>query len=442
MQPLAAMSASPVPLFAVLTTSELAQRPSRIAEVAAERRALGSLAQTFAAWPPHSVLQKIADTALDLCRAHSAGVSVLDENRGEPVLRWRAIAGALAPHAGSAWPRAASPCGTVLDRNTVELMSQPVRHFPCIESLSPRIEEALLTPFHLDGAPVGTIWVAAHDRSRRFDAEDARLLTVLGKLAAAACAVPAAFRGLEKGVANDTADLATAANSHKDLFIAILGHELRGRLAPAKAAIELLKGETLDTAKTRWAHEMIERQVDGMTRLVDDLLEVARQQTGALRLRRQTVAIAEIVKRSVETVEPQVTARGHSLVVDVPPEPIFVDADVVWLSQALQNLLANAVKYTNPGGRIGVDARRDGDEVVLTVRDTGIGIEPSALLTVFDPYVQEQSQSHLSGKGLGVGLGLYVARLLIEAHGGTIRAVSAGRDCGTELVVRLPCKPR
>jgi len=98
------------------------------------------------------------------------------------------------------------------------------------------------------------------------------------------------------------------------------------------------------------------------------------------------------------------------------------------------------VKYTDPGGRIGIDARRDGDEVVIGVSDTGIGIEHAALRTIFDPYVQEQSRAQASGTGLG--LGLYVARSLVEAHGGTIRAVSAGRDCGTRIVVRLPCKPR
>lgn len=440
MQSQAMLSTPSVPLVAVITTPELSQRRPRKPDFESESRALGDLAQTLAA-SPRLVLQKMADTALQLCKAHSAGISLLEDNAGEAVFRWRALAGKFAPYLGSTLPRAFSPCDTVLDRDEVQFMSRPVRHFPYIDALDPDIEEALLVPFHMNGKALGTIWVVAHDRTRRFDTEDARLIANLGRFAEAACEVLTSLERLEVKVAErgNAAALAAAANRNKDLFITILAHELRNPLGPIKNAAALLRHESLDVKTTQRASEIIDRQVRGMTRLIDDILDVARLQLGNLELQRVGVTVSDIVERTLEVAQPFVVARGHELIVSVPPEPIFLDADAMRLSQVLQNLVRNAAKYTNFGGKIRIGAQRVGSDAVLTVSDTGIGIAPTQLDAIFELYAQAgQAATERSAGGLGIGL--YLARSLVEAHGGTIRAASAGAGSGSEFIVRLPCQ--
>jgi signal transduction histidine kinase len=177
-----------------------------------------------------------------------------------------------------------------------------------------------------------------------------------------------------------------------------------------------------------------------MTRLVDDLLDIARLRAGNLEMQCTEVPLGDIIEQSIELVRPVLAARNHTLVVELPADPLWLEADVMWLSQGLQNLLCNAAKYTEPGGRIVVNVRRDAAVAVITVSDTGIGIAAEDLNEIFELYVQlGQDRTRLSSEGLGVGL--YLVRLLVEAHGGNILASSAGRGCGSEFVVRLPCKP-
>jgi PAS domain S-box-containing protein len=172
-------------LASVISTDELSRRPSRPPDHAAENRALVGLAQVLAA-SPDGILQKLADTALTLCRAHSAGLSLLEEEDQKRSFHWRAIAGRWAPHLGGGTPREFGPCGTVLDRNRALLFSHPERDFPYFGEVTPLLEEGLLIPFYIDGEAVGTIWVVVHDESRRFDAEDFRVLTNLATFAASA----------------------------------------------------------------------------------------------------------------------------------------------------------------------------------------------------------------------------------------------------------------
>ena len=172
-------------LQSMLSTAELSRRPTRPPDYEGESRALVSLAKDMAI-APEGILQKLADTALVLCRAHSAGLSLLEEGDQKRNFHWRAIAGAWAPHLNGGTPRNFGPCGTVLDRNTALLCSHPERDFPYWAAVTPVLEEALLIPFYMKGEAVGTIWVVAHDESRRFDAEDLRVMTNLGSFAAAA----------------------------------------------------------------------------------------------------------------------------------------------------------------------------------------------------------------------------------------------------------------
>lgn len=206
----------PAGLEAVLTTEELTRRPVHPPDHVAEARALAALAQTMAE-APRTILQKLADLALELCRADSAGVSILDTSGPAAVFRWPAIAGQFAVNINGTMPRYASPCGTVLDRNTVLLFARPERHFVYPVVVDPPIVEALLVPFHHHGQPVGTVWVVAHTSERKFDAEDARLITNWSGFAAAAyqliTALDAAEAGkaeLERQVADRTRELSEA----------------------------------------------------------------------------------------------------------------------------------------------------------------------------------------------------------------------------------------
>ncbi len=178
-------SPAPASLDAVVTTAELARRPARPPDHAAENSALVALARAMAE-APDAVLQQLADAALELCRAGSAGVSLAERDGDREVFRWHATAGAFAPYRGGTMPRAFSPCGTVLDRNATQLMADPARHFPPVAALTPAVAEVLLVPFYRGGTAVGTVWVAAHDPGRLFDAEDARVVTSLAGFAAVA----------------------------------------------------------------------------------------------------------------------------------------------------------------------------------------------------------------------------------------------------------------
>ena len=173
-----------VPLESVISTQELSLRPPRQPNSDALNRALITLAQTLARSPQH-ILKELVETALDLCRAHSAGISLLEEENGQKIFRWHALAGQYAPHLYGTTPREFSPCGTVLDTDAIQLMSDLDRHFTYFAQVEPRIAEALLIPFHVHGEAVGTIWIVSHDQTRKFDAEDARVMSALGEFSAA-----------------------------------------------------------------------------------------------------------------------------------------------------------------------------------------------------------------------------------------------------------------
>jgi len=224
---------------------------------------------------------------------------------------------------------------------------------------------------------------------------------------------------------------AEAADRAKDEFLALLGHELRNPLAPALTAVHLLK-QRGENGRER---EIIERQIRHMARLVDDLLDVSRLRRGAIELRREPFDLAEAVSRAVEMTSPIFTDKHHELVVEVP-QGLIVDGDRIRIAQVISNLLSNAAKYTEPHGRIVVDARQEYGEVVLECRDNGSGITPELMPRVFDLFVQ--GERGLDRRQGGLGLGLAVARMLVERHGGTIEVTSAGPKQGSTFVVRLP----
>jgi PAS domain S-box-containing protein len=222
----------------------------------------------------------------------------------------------------------------------------------------------------------------------------------------------------------------------KDEFLAMLAHELRNPLAPVRNALHVLKQPGVEPAVRERVREMMERQVSHMARLLDDLLDVSRISRGRIELRKEIVEVGPLVARTVEAVRPLIDERRHHLSVSLPPEPLRVEGDPTRLEQILTNLLNNAAKYTDPGGHLGVSASREGAEVVLRVRDDGIGIAPDVLPRVFDLFVQAERRINRSQGGVGIGLTL--VRRLVELHGGRIEALSPGPGRGSEFVVRLP----
>ncbi|HYH65070.1 MAG TPA: ATP-binding protein, partial [Urbifossiella sp.] len=226
------------------------------------------------------------------------------------------------------------------------------------------------------------------------------------------------------------------ADRRKDEFLATLAHELRNPLSPVRNALHILKQPGVDAAAAGRLREMMERQVGHMARMVEDLLDVSRITRGKVELRKEVVDLAAVVASTLEATRPLVADRRQELTVDLPAEPVRLEADPARLEQVLANLLNNAVKYTDPGGRVWLTARREGGEVVLRVRDTGAGIAADMLPRIFEPFVQADRVLHQSQGGLGIGLTL--VRRLVEMHGGSVTAHSDGPGKGSEFVVRLP----
>ncbi|NTX41351.1 response regulator [Myxococcus sp. CA033] len=241
-------------------------------------------------------------------------------------------------------------------------------------------------------------------------------------------------------VAFDVTDLsnarreAEAGSRAKDEFLAMLGHELRNPLAPILTALQLMRLRGGDGAERE--RTVIERQVHHLVRLVDDLLDVSRVTRGKLVLRRERVELAEVVAKAIEQSSPLLEERGHHLVVELPRHGLLLDADATRLGQVFSNLLTNAAKYTEPGGRITITGTREGSEVVASVQDNGSGITPEMLPRIFDLFFQERQELDRSQGGLG--LGLAIARSLAAQHDGTIQASSDGRGQGSTFTVRLP----
>ncbi len=221
----------------------------------------------------------------------------------------------------------------------------------------------------------------------------------------------------------------------KDEFLATLAHELRNPLAPIRTGLQLLKLSPKAEVAARTLPVM-ERQLSQLVRLIDDLLDVSRISTGKIVLRRERIALQDIAAAALEASQPLMDAAGHSLATDWPDEPVWLDADPTRLAQVLSNLLTNSAKYMQPGGQIKFAARRQADCVVISVRDTGMGIPAEMLGSVFDMFTQGNRTLERSQGGLGIGLSL--VKTLVEMHGGSVQAASDGIDRGSEFTVRLP----
>jgi PAS domain S-box-containing protein len=234
----------------------------------------------------------------------------------------------------------------------------------------------------------------------------------------------------------ETEDALREADRRKDDFLATLAHELRNPLAPIRHAAKLLGIKGLDATQAQTAREIISRQVARMALLLDDLLEVSRITRGRLDLRVERVSLNAVVKAAIETSRPLIESKKHSFSIHLPDKPIELQVDPLRLSQALSNLLTNAAKYTDPGGRIEVTIHRTPEELVMSVRDSGIGVPAAALPTIFEMFSQVDSAIDRAEGGLGIGLAL--VKGLVGLHGGTVEAASDGPGRGSTFTIRIP----
>jgi PAS domain S-box-containing protein len=273
---------------------------------------------------------------------------------------------------------------------------------------------------------IGAITLMMADSGRHHDGRDLSVAIALAERASIAVENARLFDELRLARAE-----AVAANRAKDEFLAVLGHELRNPLAPMVTALELMKQRGHDSRE----RVLVERQVEHLRRLVDDLLDISRITSSKATLVKVPLDVVEIVANAVDIARPLLEQRRHGLMVTVDPAA-QVEGDAVRLVQVVSNLLNNAAKYSAPGAPVWIEAHREGSEVVLKVRDNGIGIDPNVLPRIFDPFVQ-QPQALDRAQG-GLGLGLAIVRGLVHLHGGSVSANSDGPGRGSEFVVRLP----
>lgn len=260
---------------------------------------------------------------------------------------------------------------------------------------------------------------------------------MLSEVERRAKALEASNRSLEREMTERQAaeDALRLADRRKDEFLATLAHELRNPLAPLLNSLNILRSPQQDPVVHDRAQSVMERQLKQMVRLVDDLLDVSRITTGKLAISKVCIDIQSVIRDAVESSSTFIKERGHELTLDIPEEPVYINADPIRLAQVFSNLLNNSAKYTNPGGSIQFAASVINDGVLFTITDNGIGIEPDMLNNIFDMFTQVDQTLERAQAGLGVGLAL--ARHLVELHGGQLQVSSPGTGCGSTFSLRL-----
>jgi signal transduction histidine kinase/DNA-binding response OmpR family regulator len=378
------------------------------------------------------VLQAVTEEACRILRARLALTRLAPDDRG------RAVRTTIFPNDSAAANLAAqlrSDQGPAMEvsrnNHSLRLLASALENESTLQQIRPHLHGWLGAPLiDRDGRNLGLIQTV--DKVEvEFTEEDEAVLAQLASLAAVALENVRLVEELR------------AADRRKDEFLAMLAHELRNPLAPMRNSLEIIRlrgPERRQSVRESW--DMIERQVEHLSRLVDDLLDVSRITRGKIKLDRSPVEVAEVVRRAVETSRPLIEGRRHHLEIRQPSQPLYVQGDMTRLAQVLMNLLNNAAKYTEEGGQITLVVETQGGtqdrpaDVLLRVRDTGMGIPPEILPQVFDLFTQADRSLDRSQGGLGIGLTL--VRRLVEMHNGGVQAYSAGVGRGSEFVVRLP----
>jgi signal transduction histidine kinase/DNA-binding response OmpR family regulator len=319
---------------------------------------------------------------------------------------------------------------TVLASGKQQIMERLTVGYPAEEkglSADQFLQTATAIPLLARGRILGALTLARRASAEPFSPADLALGADLAGRAAVALDNARLYREAQE------------ADRQKNEFLAMLAHELRNPLAPIRSAVQVLLSDRASHGQQQWSKEVIARQVQQMVRMVDDLLDVSRITRGKITLQPEPVDIRAVVADAVETSRPVVDQRRQELSVSLPTEPLRVKGDAARLAQVVANLLNNAAKYTEEGGQIWLNVESENGEVIVRVRDTGVGIAPEMLSRIFEPFAQADRSIDRSQGGLGIGLTL--ARRLIELHGGRISVQSDGPGKGSEFVVRLPALP-
>jgi PAS domain S-box-containing protein len=317
----------------------------------------------------------------------------------------------------------------VVEEVTNELLAQGAKdeeHLRLMRSLG--LRSYICVPLFASGRTFGVLTFATAESGRTYARSDLLLAQDLAHRAAVAVENANLYRALREE------------DRRKTEFLALLAHELRNPLAPLRNGLQIMRLAGGDRAAVSQTMDMMDRQLGGLLRLVEDLLDVSRISRGKLVLRKERVELAAVLRTALETVEPLMREHGHQIGVTLPDTPVHLDADRTRLAQAFGNLLGNAAKYTPPGGRVDLAASIAGTDVVVSVKDNGVGIPPDMLPHVFDLFTQVDRTLEKAQGGLGVGL--TIVKRLVEMHGGSIEARSEGPGKGSEFIVRLPLPNR
>ncbi|HEX6704923.1 MAG TPA: response regulator [Albitalea sp.] len=301
------------------------------------------------------------------------------------------------------------------------------------------LRAAVTVPLMIGERALGVLMVGAEQASPGHSVRDWAALEELASRAAIAFENAHLYRSLQSEIIERRAAETELqeANQRKDEFLAMLSHELRNPLAPIRNALEVIRRIAPPDPKFNWAGDVMDRQVRHLTRLVEELLDVARISQGKIQLNKEPVDLAAVISQSVETAQPFIDARGHTLTVKLPDTPVWLQGDFARLAQVVSNLLHNAAKYSEDGGRIQLELCVQDGEALIVVSDNGIGIDAALLPRIFDLFAQgARSLDRMQG---GLGVGLTLARRLIELHGGRVEAQSAGAKKGAEFHVTIPC---
>lgn len=407
---------------AELTTSFLSDASSALAEITDDRSTLQKVASLavpfFADWcavdmlEPDGSVRRLAVNHIDPSK-----VALVQELSGRYPADSSSRHGVMEVlrTGRSDWLR------TIPDSLLAEL-ARDEEHLKVIRQLG--LKSYICTPLRSRGRTLGALTFVTAESGRIYNAND---------LAAAEDLAHRAVIAIEN--ANLLATLKEA-DVRKDEFLAMLAHELRNPLAPIRNAVHIFRGKCPPVPELSWATDVIDRQVEQMTRLVDDLLDVSRITRGKIELRKQRIDLPVIVSNAIEASRPLIEKCGHELIVTIPDQEISLEADATRLTQVLLNLLNNSAKYMDSGGRIWLTAEIVDGQAVIRVKDTGIGIPSEMLSRVFEMFAQVDRSLDRSEGGLGIGLTL--VKRLVEMHGGTVEARSEGLGKGSEFVLRLP----
>jgi signal transduction histidine kinase len=433
----------PFTLGDVVTNSHLAGRPARAADYEAEVEAMNILAETLA-HSPQDLLQKLVEVAQELCRADSAGISLLENHGAEELFRWEALAGVLRDHVNGTMPRNASPCGITIDRDATQLMYLPERFFPALK-IEPPIVEALLVPFHVQDQPVGTVWVVTHTDDRKFDQEDERIIKTLANFAAAGWQLWKARRTAE-ALANSTKhDLVNSIERESKLQEQLqhsrsigmpavaIAHDFNNLLHVIQSYATVMEFNIGNPAALAQDIEMIKETVKDGTALTQQLLNGARRNKSQFELVNINRLIMKIPKWLEGTVPKTITI---SLALDATDPQI--EADVSQLNQVLLNLCVNAKDAMGDTGVLQLSTRRiagsrlrdqypraeDRDYVCIAVADRGPGIDENIRQHIFEPFFTTKQE------GRGTGLGLSIVYGIIMSHHGFVDVdTQPGQGC-------------